>query len=157
MPTHYHMLVNRVAESKQTSEVFKTSEVLNAKLARVSLAMMRLSVSYTKAINKRFSRVGALFQGQFQAKSIRSYSHLLNVCIYIHANPVRDRLVAAPTDWPYSNYLEWMGEREGTLLDPEFICEHFDTPTAYRALVSEYLQTRRLPQDVRLYLQTLEK
>jgi hypothetical protein len=35
--------------------------------------MMRLGVSYTKAINKRFSRVGALFQGQFQGKPIQHY------------------------------------------------------------------------------------
>src|SRR6187455_3209441 len=84
MPTHYHILV-RV---KQTSEVLKTSEVSS----QVSLAMQKFLISYTKAINKRFSRAGALFQGQFQAKPIKNYPHLLNLCVYIHANPVKDGL-----------------------------------------------------------------
>jgi hypothetical protein len=53
--------------------------------------------------------------------------------------------------------MERMGEREGTLLDPEFIREHFETAAEYRALVGDYLKTRRLPEDVRMYLQTLEK
>jgi REP element-mobilizing transposase RayT len=149
MPTHYHILV-RVKH--QTSEVFKTSEVSK----QVSLAMQKFLISYTKAINKRFQRVGSLFQGQFQAEPIRNYAHLLNLCVYIHANPVKDGLVAAPEDWIYSNYLEWLGQREGTLVDREFIQENFGSPAEYQTLVMEYIKTRYLPDDVRKYLQSLE-
>ena len=154
MPTHYHVLarVEQTSESK-TSEFFKNSEVYSAK---ISNAVMRLSVSYTKAINKRFSRVGALFQGQFQAKPIETYSHLLNLCVYIHANPVKDGLVALPEDWIYSNYLEWLGQRNGTLVDREFIQENFGSPAEYQALVMEYIKTRYLPDDVRKYLQSFD-
>ena len=147
MPTHYHMLV-RV----KTSEVMETSEVS----MEVSRAMQKFLISYTKAINKRFSRVGALFQGQFQAKPIQNYDHLLNLCIYIHANPVKDGLVTAPEDWIYSNYLEWIGKREGKLVDREFMAEHFSSSDEYRALVKGYVLTRSLPDDVRTYLQTFE-
>ncbi len=150
MPTHYHMLVR--VENK-TSEFSKNSEVSSA---RISNAMMRLSVSYTKAINKRFSRVGSLFQGQFQAKPIQNYSHLLNLCAYIHANPVKDGLVALPEDWIYSNYLEWLGQRDGTLVDREFVQENFGSPAEYQSLVMEYVKTCYLPDDVRKYLQSLE-
>ena len=64
MPTHYHLLV-----CIKTSEVFKTSEV--------SKAMMKLAVSYTKAVNKRYDRVGPLFQGAFQAKHIDCLNYRL--------------------------------------------------------------------------------
>jgi REP element-mobilizing transposase RayT len=148
MPTHYHILVC----IKKPSEVFKTSEVSK----QVSLAMQKFLISYTKAINKRFSRVGALFQGQFQAKPIQNYSHLLNVCIYVHANPVKDGLVALPEDWIYSNYLEWLGQRDGALVDREFIQEHFGSPAEYQELVMQYVKTRYLPDDVRKYLQVFE-
>ena len=100
MPTHYHLLVR--VRDPETSEVLETSEVS----LRVSRAMQRLGISYTKAINKRFDRVGALFQGAFQAKVVTSDAHLRHLCVYIHANPVKDGLVADPADWPYSNYLE---------------------------------------------------
>jgi REP element-mobilizing transposase RayT len=159
IPTHYHILV-RVRP--QTSEVFKTSEVSAKEVSvkevtkAVSLAMQKFGISYTKAINKRFERVGALFQGQFQGKPIQHYNHLLNLCVYIHANPVKDGLVALPEDWEFSNYLEWMNLREGTLVNQEFIEDNFGSPEEYKRLVMEYIKTRNLPDDVRKYLQDLE-
>jgi len=154
MPTHYHILV-RV--KSQTSEVSKTSEVSVKEVSlQVSRAMQKFLISYTKAINKRFERVGSLFQGQFQAEPIQTYSHLLNLCVYIHANPVKDGLVALPEDWIYSNYLEWLGQRDGTLVDREFVQEHFGSPVEYQTLVMEYIKTRYLPDDVRKYLDSLE-
>jgi len=153
MPTHYHLL-GRVVQSRletETSEVSKTSEV------SVSRAMQKLSISYTKAINKRFDRVGALFQGAFQAKHIDNENHLKNLCIYIHANPVKDGLVAAPEDWPYSNYPEWLSVRDGIMVDLEFIHQYFEDSGLYQKLVMEYLQTRNLPEDIRFYLQSLQK
>ena len=149
MPTHYHILV-RVKH--QTSEVLKTSEVSK----QVSLAMQKFLISYTKAINKRFQRVGSLFQGQFQAEPIRNYAHLLNLCVYIHANPVKDGLVANPADWVYSNYLEWLGQRDGTLVDREFVQENFGSPAEYQELVMHFVKTRYLPDDVRQYLQSFD-
>ena len=147
MPTHYH-IVARVREP-QTSEVLKTSEV--------STAMMKLSVSYTKAINKRFQRVGVLFQGQFQAKPILTSEYLLNLCRYIHSNPVKDGIVADITQWQYSNYLEWIGERDGKLVDQAFVQDNFDTPNEYRKFVLEYLRSRQLPEDVQHYLNSLDR
>jgi REP element-mobilizing transposase RayT len=155
MPTHYHITVR----IKQTSEISKISEVLDAskpKHSLISTAMMRLSVSYTKAINKRFQRVGVLFQGQFQAKPILTSEYLLNLCRYIHGNPVKDGIVADITQWPYSNYLEWIGERDGKLVDKAFVQDNFDTPEEYRKFVLEYLRSRQLPDDIQRYLNSLD-
>ncbi|MGC1377377.1 MAG: transposase [Anaerolineales bacterium] len=170
MPTHYHIL-GRVrpappqTQQTQTSEVLKTSEVLGGEddetwgmqvSKQVSLAMQKFGISYAKAINKRFSRVGALFQGQFKGKPVENYEYLLNLCVYIHANPVKDGLVALPEDWEFSNYLEWMNLRKGTLVNRAFIAENFGTPEEYKELVMAYIKTRKLPDDVRKYLQDLE-
>jgi REP element-mobilizing transposase RayT len=156
MPTHYHIL-GRVKTSEFLTRVSR-SEGSSTKTSAVSLsrAMMRLSVSYTKAINKRFERVGALFQGQFQAKPIQNHQHLLNLCVYIHANPVKDGLVAEPADWVYSNYQEWICQRDGTLVDREFIREHFGSPAEYQELVMHFVKTRYLPHDMRRYLQIFD-
>lgn len=154
MPTHYHLLV-RIKQ--QTSEVFKTSEVLNQEVSKqVSLAMQKFGISYTKAINKRFNRVGALFQGQFQGKPVANYKHLLILCIYIHANPVKDGLVFTPDKWEFSNYLDWMELRNGELLDREFIVENFGVKEEYKAQVMNYIKMLDLPDDVRNYLNDLE-
>ena len=154
MPTHFHMLVRARAAPEHTSEVLKTSEVSSVSAA--SIAMMRLSVSYTKAINKRFNRVGSLFQAPFRAIPIEASDHLLNLCRYIHANPVKDGLVTDPASWPYSNYAEWLGERQSRLVDPSFIDRHFGSASDYRDFVALYLRTRDLPSETSVYLASLE-
>jgi putative transposase len=102
-----------------------------------------------------FSRVGALFQGPFRARPILDSSHLLHLCRYIHANPVKDGLVDGPANWPYSNYLEWIGEREGVLIDHGFVRAQFPDPAAYKEFVADYIRTRNMPQAVMDYLAAL--
>ena len=158
MPTHYHLLVKVVAK-QQTSEVAnQTSEVLRQDASKqVSLAMQKFLISYTKAINKRFDRTGALFQGQFQAKPVTTYKHLLTLCAYIHANPVKDGLAASPEMWDFSNYLEWMGLRNGTLVNHEFIAENFGTGEEYKKFVVDYLRNRQVDEEFRKYVEGLER
>lgn len=139
MPTHYHICARQDGD---TPAGHLPQYVFN---------------SYTKAYNLRYSHSGTLFEGRFRAKPIRATSHLLHLCRYIHGNPVKDGLVAHPADWEYSNYLEWSGERNGTLVDREFICEQFGGSEAYRAFLLDYLRTRNLPEDVMKFLGDLEK
>jgi putative transposase len=139
MPNHYHFLVRQdgnEAAGNLPQSVFN---------------------SYTKAYNKKYEHSGTLFEGRFRAKAIQSKSHLLHLCRYIHGNPVKDGLVADPADWPYSNYLEWIGEREGTLVDREFIQSQFENAGEYKKFLLEYLKSRQLPEDVRKFLEDLEK
>ena len=165
MPTHYHILVRvkqalRQISEGQISEVWQTSEISTPRQdvsKQVSLAMQKFGISYTKAINKRFGRVGALFQGQFQGKPVQSYNHLLNLCVYIHANPVKDGLVSLPENWEYSNYLEWMDLRAGTLVNREFIAQNFGTPEEYKVKVNDYIKTRYLSDEFQTYIQEVER
>ena len=83
-------------------------------------------------------------------------NYLLHLCRYLHANPVKDGLVAQPSDWPYSNYLEWVGLRSGALVDQEFIGRHFQSAAEYTEFVAEYLRTRDLPPAVLAYLNDIE-
>ena len=98
-----------------------------------------------------------LFEGRFHAKPVQTKSHLLHLCRYIHGNPVKDGLVTDPSDWPYSNYLEWIGERDGTLVDREFINNQFDSAEDYKKFLFQYLKSRQLPDDVKKFLDDLEK
>jgi len=59
-------------------------------------------------------------------------------------------------DWPYSNYLEWIGEREGSLVDRDFVQVHFPQPQSYKAFVAEYLAHRRLPDALTAHLRDWE-
>lgn len=134
MPNHYHFAVRQDGDY------------------RAGLLPQRVFNSYTKAYNKRYEHVGTLFQGPYQAIRIDAQEYLLHLCRYIHANPVKDGLVAELEDWPYSNYAEWINARPGTLVDKEFVQENFQTPDKYIAFVDEYLKTRALSDEMRRHL-----
>jgi hypothetical protein len=49
-----------------------------------------------------------------------------------------------------------MGSRAGTMFDPTFIQEHFETPAQYAQSVKAYLLgQKQLPQALRQYLTNL--
>ena len=137
MPNHYHLLVRQDGEHQ------------------AGLLPRYVFNSYSKAYNKRYEHSGTLFEGNYKVKPITSSKHLLHLCRYIHGNPVKDGLVANPADWDYSNYLEWIGERDGSLFDPEFVRANFTSSTLYRDFVLHDLRGRDLPEDIKLYLENL--
>jgi len=69
MPNHYHLLVQLLSDD-------------------FSHAMQNFSISFTKAMNKRYHRVGSIFQGAFKARHIEKIEDLLYLSSYIHLNPV---------------------------------------------------------------------
>jgi hypothetical protein len=77
--------------------------------------MQRFGVSYAKAINQRYDRVGSLFHGPFQAIHVDQEEYLVHLSRYIHLNPVAAGLVKRPEQWEFSSYLEYLGQRQGTL------------------------------------------
>jgi putative transposase len=105
--------------------------------------MMRFSVSYTKAMNKRYHRVGALFQGAFQAKHVGGDAYLVHLSRYLHLNPVTSGLVERAEDWEFSSYRAYVGLRGGTLLRPEIVLGQFPSAEAYRAFVESYAPADR--------------
>ncbi len=137
MPNHYHFLIRQNGEH------------------RAGLLPQYVFNSYSKAYNKRYEHSGTLFEDNYKAKHILNFAHLLHLCRYIHGNPVKDGLVADPADWIYSNYLEWIGERDGTLFDPEFMRANFTSPAGYREFVLDDLRGRDLPKDIKSYLENL--
>jgi hypothetical protein len=99
--------------------------------------MMRLSVSYTKAINKRYERVGPLFQGAFRARHVERDEDLLNLSRYVHLNPWAAGYVGRPEEWEYSSYPDYLGLRRGTLPVPGIVLDQFASRSAYRRFVEE--------------------
>jgi len=116
LPNHYHFL-------------------LQLKSTEFSDAMQAFGTSYTKAVNKRFDRVGPLFQGRFQAIHVDRDEYLVHLSRYIHLNPVVAQLVKQPLHWEMSSYAEYMGCREGLFVVRDSILKHFDTADAYRRFV----------------------
>lgn len=94
MPNHYYILL-------------KHDDPLEG-----SKLIQRLFTRYTQAINKKYSRVGTIFQGNVKKRVIEDDDYLLETIKYIHLNPVKARLCQRPENWEYSDYREWIGLKE---------------------------------------------
>jgi hypothetical protein len=110
--------------------------------------------SYAKAYNKRYKHSGTIFEGRYKAIPVDQEPYLRRLCRYIHLNPVKDGIVNHVEDWPYSNYAEWIGTRNGTLVDREFIRTYFGRGDDYEKFVADFRGLRSLPEEL-AYLNSL--
>jgi putative transposase len=78
-------------------------------------------ISYSKAINKKYNRVGGLFQGRYKVSEITSDSYYTTIITYIHQNPVAAGLVNDLEDYKYSSYNAYLSANETTLNKQEVL------------------------------------
>mgnify|MGYP001293456152 CR=1 FL=1 len=139
MPNHYHWLVRQDSDNA------------------AGLLAQRVFNSYTRAFNNAYSRTGTLFAGRYKAILVSSDEYLRHLCCYIHANPVKDGFALAPELWPYSNYQEWIGMRNGKLVDRALVAQYFPIPGSYQQYVLDYCAHRtKLPKGLQAYIAELE-
>ena len=63
--------------------------IIYDKNEKLSKLMQSLAVSYSSYWNKKYERVGHLFQNRFISKEVESAEYLKNLCRYIHQNPYK--------------------------------------------------------------------
>lgn len=78
-------------------------------------------ISYSKAINKRYNRVGSLFQGRYKVSEITTASYYTTIITYIHQNPVIAELVERMEDYKYSSYAAYLSDKPTTLSKQEVL------------------------------------
>lgn len=74
----------------------------------ISLCLKRINISYACYFNKKYDRVGHLFQDRFRSECINSDSQLLSALRYIHNNPIKAKMVMHPEDYIWSSYNIYM-------------------------------------------------
>jgi putative transposase len=103
MPNHFHFFI-RINES-----------------ALFEKGIKNFFISYSKAINKKYNRVGSLFQGRYKASEITTDCYYTTVITYIHQNPVVAGLVKNMEDYKYSSYATYLSGRETSLNKKEVL------------------------------------
>ena len=103
MPNHFHLFI-RIDETTHFEKGIKN-----------------FFISYSKAINKRYNRVGSLFQGRYKVSEITSNDYYTTIITYIHQNPVAAKLVRNMEDYKYSSYIAYLSEKETTLNKQEVL------------------------------------
>lgn len=116
MPNHFHFFirVNKKAEFER--------------------GIKNLFISYVKAVNQTYNRVGGLFQGRYKVKKVNSGTYYTRIVTYIHQNPSVSKLVKKIEDYKYSSFSAYLSEEptsinKNEVLEwfgglPEFIANH---------------------------------
>lgn len=131
MPNHFHLLIKQ--------------------LDGVSLQsfMISLITRYSMYFNKKYDRVGSLFQSVYRAVLITNEPYLLHLSRYIHLNPseLTNNLASA-----YSSYKDYLGLRKTSWIKSDIVLEQFNNKVGiefkkinnYRDFVEKYEQEDKL-------------
>ncbi len=113
MPNHFHFLIQQRGEIP------------------VSKLISKVCTSYSMYFNKKYKRVGTIFQDTFKAVVIETNNQLLWVSCYIHENPRKAELVNNLENYKFSSYLEYSGIRDDLLCTKNIILEQFHSSKVY--------------------------
>lgn len=85
MDNHYHLLIEISSEN-------------------LSKFMRQLNMNYAIYFNKKYSRIGHLWQGRFKSWYVSDEAYLYTLMCYIEQNPLKARIVDDIQAYAYSSY-----------------------------------------------------
>lgn len=131
MPNHFHLFVYQHGQ-------FAIRDLMRS-----------IMTGYVVYFNKRYKRVGGLFQGRYKASLIDNDVYLRHVSRYIHINPKKWET------YPYSSYKYFKGSQEAEWVKPDRILELFDNDrNDYHRFLTDYKDYRENMEDLSDYLAT---
>jgi putative transposase len=116
LSNHFHLLIYQQDEPKS-----------------ITILMRCLLTSYTQYFNKKYKRVGHLFQGIFKASLISSDEYLTHISRYIHLNP-KNYL-----KWQWSSLPYYLNKQHAEWVQPSEIMRIFNNSTdEYLTFLKDY-------------------
>ena len=77
----------------------------------LSKIMKNINYRYARWFNKKYKRIGHLFQGRYRSIAIDNEEYLVNLCHYIHFNPVEAKIVPHPDYYRYSSHHDYLSQK----------------------------------------------
>lgn len=102
--------------------------------------MRRLTTAYVMYFNKKYNRIGTLFQSAYKAVLIDKDEYLLHLTRYIHLNPGKEKIAKGYSSYPY-----YLGEKSASWIKPDFVINYFKSAkkqinqlNSYQNFVEDY-------------------
>jgi len=117
MPNHFHFIVKQADETAM-SEFMKI-----------------IMTAYVPYFNKRYKRVGSLFQGRYKAVLVDRDEYLSHLSRYIHMNPLEENNNLKK--YPYSSYKYYLSGSHPKWLRPLIVKDLFTSTEEYKRFVKD--------------------
>jgi len=118
MSNHFHLLIFQIDEKVMSS------------------LMRRVMSAYSLYFNKKYQRVGHLFESSYRASRITNDTFLLHISRYIHLNPNNWR------SYPYSSLSSYIGNTKRDWLAVNRILDLYSSQGEYEQFLQDY-ETQR--------------
>ena len=129
MSNHYHLLI----------------EITHPNLSKF---MRQLNMNYAIYFNRKYQRVGHLWQGRFKSWYVTDEAYLFTLMCYIEQNPLKAGIVKDIAHYPYSSYHYFIDE--DTLpecLKGSWIAQHYkENKEAIEAFLTQPVDTTQLQE-----------
>lgn len=123
MPNHFHLLIYQT------------------EAAGINFFMRSLATKYSLYFNRKYKRVGTIFQGAYKAVQVTNESQLLYLSKYIHRNPLEilptRSLLEGYKYSSYGNYLKFFSQGWINPKDITSLFSQSNSANSYRAFVEE--------------------
>ncbi len=136
MPNHFHLVLRQRREKG------------------IIKFMQKLGTGYTNYFNKKYERVGCLFQGRFKAVLVSEESHFIHLPYYIHTNPLDLLNYGGSTsvvkkemefleNYRWSSFPDYIGKKNyPSVTSREFLSEFLGGPEEYKRAIREWLKDK---------------
>lgn len=105
LKNHFHLLL-RIKDEKEISSRY---------IKKPYLPFSNMFNAYTKAINKKYSRSGSLFQEHLKRERIKDENHLIQVLGYIHLNPLKHGFTEDFKAYPFSSFKAYVTDKNSSI------------------------------------------
>jgi len=94
--------------------------------------MRRICGSYVLWYNKKYDRVGYLFQDRFKSEPVDDDTYFLTVLRYVFQNPLKAGIANKIENYKWTNYIEYIEGSES--IDTDYVLNIFDTTSREKAI-----------------------
>ncbi|MFZ2975055.1 MAG: transposase [Candidatus Moraniibacteriota bacterium] len=130
---HYHYILEQLSEYPITK------------------FMRAVHTSYGQYYNKKYNRVGPLFQDRFK-QAMLDDNNFLYISAYINANAQIHKLINKAEDYKWCSYQDYLEIRSGTLCDKLRILSQFNNIEEYKKFTeenaNEFIVKKELSEDI---------
>jgi len=120
----------------------------------VELFMRSLCTKYSRYFNRKYERVGPLFQGRYKGILIEKEEYFLHLSRYIHTNPIEilDKEKDL-TSYPWSSYPAYLGKMNFSWLKKDHLLSYFKNTkgfgfNSYQGFVEGYKEKTQNQKDL---------
>ena len=134
IPNHFHFII------RQNGDI------------PVSKLMLKLTTSYSIHFNKKYEKVGHVFQGEFKQKPVENDSYLMWLSAYIHQNPRLHKITNDAESYKWSSYQEYLKPAvPDKICDTGLILGLFENPPSYQKFVEENYNILEQNKNIRKF------